>query len=200
MREFGRAPGCICNVLAVLGDGEESIRATFSAAVDLADAGNARLTLVKTCEEGRAYVWIAPFAVGAAYMPPALDSPDDAARLLARVTEEVPDRMPVTTLVLTADTQGSLLRLLRDGRFGAVVADADLLSRCRRLRRYLCGEQIQTVLIRSGCAPAESDQLASASLTTRSAEVSTSASAASNLSRLTGSSSYLRRVRPKPAR
>ena len=147
MREFGRAPRCICNVLAVLGEGEESIQATFRAAVDLAEAGNARLTLVKTCEPGRAYVWIAPFAVGAAYMPPELESPDDAARVLARVAEDVPDSIPVTTLVLTADTQASLLRLLTQRHFGAIVADADLFSRWWRLRRQLRREDLETVLV-----------------------------------------------------
>ena len=147
MEEFGRAPGCICNVLAVLGDGEESIRATFRAAVELADAGNARLTLVKTCEPGRAYVWIAPFAVGAAYMPPELESPDEAARLLSRVAEEVPESIPVTTLVLTADTQASLLKLLRERHFGAIVADADLFSSWWRLRRQLRREHLETVLV-----------------------------------------------------
>ena len=44
----------------------------------------ARLTLVKTCAAGRAYVWVAPFAVGGAYLPPELDSPEEAGRILAQ--------------------------------------------------------------------------------------------------------------------
>lgn len=199
MRECGRAPVCICNVLAVIGDGEESIRATLAAAVELAEVANARLTLVKACEQGGTYVWIAPFAVGAAYMPPPLESPEDASRLLARVAEDVPASIPLTTLVLTADPQTSLLRLLRAGNFGAIVADGDLLSHWWRLRRHLRHEQLRTVLIRGGRASA-GDQAVRGSRTTRSADVSTSASATRSRSRSTGSSSYLSRVRPKPAR
>jgi hypothetical protein len=139
-------------VLAVLGDGEESMQATFRAAVELAESTNARLTLAKTCEQGRAYVWIAPFAVGAAYLPPEIESPDEAARLLAQVVEQVPDSMSVTTLVLTSDSQACLLKLLRERHFGAIVAEADLLSRWRRLRRQVRSEQLQIVLIKGGCA------------------------------------------------
>lgn len=147
MEEFGRAPRCICNVLAVLGDAEESMWAAFHAAVELAHTANARLTLVKTCEPGRAYVWVAPFAVGSAYTPPELESPEDAARKLCCVADQVPDSMPVTTLVLTQDTQASLLKLLEQGHFGAVVADRELLSRCRRLRRLLERQRVYTVIV-----------------------------------------------------
>jgi hypothetical protein len=132
-------------VLAVLGDGEESMWATFHAAVDLADAAHARLTLVKTCEQGRSYVWIAPFAVGSAYLPPDVESPDEAAQMLARVAEHVPRSIPVTTLVLTAGTRAGLLRVLRAGHFGAIVAEEGLLSHCRGLRRQLRQDGILTV-------------------------------------------------------
>jgi hypothetical protein len=138
-------------VLAVLGDGEESMQATFGAAVELAEYANARLTLAKTCEQGRAYVWIAPFAVGAAYLPSEVESPDEAARLLARIVEQVPDSIPVTTLVLTSDSQACVLKLLRERHFGAIVADAGLLSRWRRLRREVEREHLQTVLVEGAC-------------------------------------------------
>jgi hypothetical protein len=139
-------------VLAVLSDGEESMAATLREAVALAAAGNARLTLVKTCEQGRAYVWVAPFAVGSAYLPAELESPDEAAQVLSRFADQVPQAIPVTTLVLTKDTQDSLLMLLSQAHFGAIVAGADLLSHCRRLRRQLCREQLHTILITSDCA------------------------------------------------
>lgn len=145
MKEFGRTPGCICNVLAVLSDDEESMSATLRKAVELADAHNARLTLVKTCEQGRAYVWVAPFAVGSAYLPPELESPEQAAHVLSRLADQVPASIPVTLLVLTKGTQESLLTLLRKAQFGAVVADADLLTHCWRLRRWLRGEQLYIV-------------------------------------------------------
>ncbi len=129
------------------------MRATFRAAVDLADRANARLTLVKTCDEGRAYVWVAPFAVGAAYLPPEFESPDEAARLLAQLAEEVPGSIPLTTLVLTCDAQRLMLKLLCERHFGAVVAEKDQLARWRRVRRQLQREHVQTVLISGDCPP-----------------------------------------------
>ncbi|HEX3616644.1 MAG TPA: hypothetical protein VHU61_08905 [Solirubrobacteraceae bacterium] len=152
MEEFERAPGCLCNVLAVLGDGEEAMQATCRAAIELAESSNARLTLVRTCEPGRSYVWIAPFAVGAAYLPPEVESPDEAARQLACFAEQVPSSIPVTTMVLTSDSQACLLKLLHERHFGAIVAEAALLSRWRRLRRQLRDAQLQMVLIRGECA------------------------------------------------
>jgi hypothetical protein len=151
MEEFVRTPGCICNVLAVLGDGEDSMRATCRAAIEIAESSNARLTLVRTCEPGRSYVWIAPFAVGAAYLPPEVESPDQAARELAQFVDLVPESIPVTTLVLTSDSQACLLKLLHERHFGVVVTDASLMHRWRRLRRELRREQLQTVLIRGEC-------------------------------------------------
>lgn len=146
----------MCNVLGVLGDAEDRAWAILNAAIALADAENARLTLVKTCDGGRSFVWVTPFAYGGAYVPPPLDSPADAARLLARVAEFVPGTIPVTTLVLGPDTQRSLLRLLRAGNFGAVVADQQLLSHCRRLRRELLREGIREVPVALE-APADPD-------------------------------------------
>jgi hypothetical protein len=138
-------------VLAILGDGEDSMQATCRAAIDLAESTNARLTVVRTCEQGRAYVWIAPFAVGAAYLPPEVESPEEAARQLARFVDQVPNSIPVTTLVLTSDTQTCLLKLLGERHFGAIVADASLLSRWRRLRREVEREHLQTVLVEGAC-------------------------------------------------
>lgn len=127
------------------------MRATCRAAIDLAESTNARLTLVRTCEPGRAYVWIAPFAVGAAYLPPEVESPEAAARQLARLVDQIPSSIPVTTLMLTSDTQACLLKLLHERHFGAIVADADLLSRWRRLRHEVEREGLQTVLITGAC-------------------------------------------------
>jgi hypothetical protein len=152
----------MCNVLGVLGDGEDQAWAILNAAIALADAENARLTLVKTCDGGRSYVWVTPFAYGGAYVPPPLDSPTDAARLLARVAEFVPGTIPVTTLVLGPDTQRSLVRLLRAGNYGAVVADKQLLSHCRRLRRELQRESIREVPVTlAGPVQPQADPVAS---------------------------------------
>jgi hypothetical protein len=151
----------MCNVLGVFGDGEDQTWATLNASIALADAENARLTLVKTCDGGRSYVWITPFAYGGAYVPPPLDSPADAARLLARVAEFVPGTIPLTTLVLGPDTQRSLVRLLRAGNFGALVADRQLLLHCRRLRRELRREGIREVPVVIGVpAPPNPDPVA----------------------------------------
>lgn len=118
---------------------------TFRTAVALADESRARLTLVKTCAPGRAYVWVAPFAVGGAYLSPELDSPEEAGRILVRATEQVPESIPVTTLVLGADTQDALRKLLQTGNYDALVAEASLLTHCRRLRRQLGRDGVLTI-------------------------------------------------------
>jgi hypothetical protein len=140
----------MCNVLAVLSDERDQIRETFNTAVALADAENARLTLAKTCEYGNSYVWISPFGVGGAYLPQPSDSPETAAGMLARVAEFVPSWIPVTTVVLEHSTQRSLMKLLCDGQYGAVVADAKLFGRCRRLSRRLKHEEILAVAVKTG--------------------------------------------------
>lgn len=135
----------MCNVIGVLGDNEDQMWETFNAAVALAESEHARLTLAKTCDDGRAYVWVTPFAFGGVYVPPPLDSPADASRALARVVESVPDCIPVTTLVLGTDTQRSLVQLLHGGQYGALVADADLIKHARKLRRELRRNEIRCV-------------------------------------------------------
>lgn len=148
VKEFGRTPGgCVCNVLAVLSDGEESMRATLETAVELAERTNARLTLVKTCEHGRSYVWVAPFAVGAAYLPPENDSPETACRVLSRLVEQVPSSIPVTMHVLPEDSQTALLKMLAERHFGAVVVDRDQLFHWGRVRRRLRREPLATILV-----------------------------------------------------
>lgn len=123
------------------------MRATLAAAIELAETSNSRLTLVKTCESGRAYVWVAPFAVGAAYLPPELESPDEACKVLSRLVAEVPESIPVTMHVLTSDSQTSLLKILGERHFGAVVIDADQLALWGRVRRRLRREQLEVVLV-----------------------------------------------------
>ncbi len=137
----------MCNVIGVLGDQEQQMWKTFDAAVGLAQCEHARLTLVKTCEEPPAHVWVTPFAVGGAYAPLTTESPEDAARVLAAVAENVPDSMPVTTQVLGPDSQSSLLRLLCGGNYGALVASEDLIRHCRRLRRELQRSNIRAVSV-----------------------------------------------------
>jgi hypothetical protein len=148
VKEFGRTPGgCVGNVLAVLSDGEDSMRATLETAVELAERTNARLTLVKTCEHGRSYVWVAPFAVGAAYLPPENDSPETACKVLSRLVAQVPGSIPVTMHVLPEDSQTTLLKMLEQRHFGAVVVDKDQLFHWGRVRRRLRHEPLATVLV-----------------------------------------------------
>ena len=109
----------MCNVIGVLGDDEDEVWDTFRTAVDLADVERSRLTLAKTCDDGRSYVWVTPFGFGGAYVPPPLDSPYEAERRLARIAESVPDSIPVTTHVLGPNTQESLVKLLRSGHYNA---------------------------------------------------------------------------------
>jgi hypothetical protein len=127
----------MCNVLGVLDDDEELMWDTLDAAIQLADAEHARLTLSKTCEPGRTYFWLCPFAAGGIYLPPAQDSPEEAGRVLARLAEFVPEWIPLTTLVLGANTSGELRKLVRKGQYGAIVAPESLLSRRSLLSREL---------------------------------------------------------------
>ncbi len=140
----------MCNVIGVLGDHEEQMWETFSLAVDLAEREHARLTLVKTCDDAHTYVWVTPFALGGGYVPPTIESPDRAAKILAGVAAQVPDSIPLTTVLLGPDTQKSLLKLLREGHYGALVATDDLIRRCRRLRRQLQDDEIRTVSVTLG--------------------------------------------------
>jgi hypothetical protein len=142
----------MCNVIGVLGDDEDEVWDTFKAAVDLADVERSRLTLAKTCDDGRSYVWVTPFAFGGAYVPPPLDSPYEAERILARIAEYVPDSIPVTTHVLGSNTQESLVKLLRCGHYNALVASQDLLGHCRRLRRELRRQEIETITVPRTCS------------------------------------------------
>ncbi len=73
---------------------------------------------------------LAPFAAGGAYLPPEMDSPEEAGRILSSLAEQVPNSIPLTMLVLGSDTQASILQLLRSGCYDAVVAERDLLSHC----------------------------------------------------------------------
>jgi hypothetical protein len=149
----------MCNVIGVLGDDEDEVWDTFRTAVDLADVERARLTLTKTCDDGRSYVWVTPFAFGGAYVPPPLDSPYEAERILARIAEFVPGSIPVTTHVLGPNTQEALVKLLRSGHYNALVASQDLLGHCRRLRRELRRQEIQTITVRHVCSePGDDDQ------------------------------------------
>lgn len=154
-------------MLAVLGDGEDAMWKTLRTAVRLADAERARLTLVKTCPAGRAYVWCAPFAVGGAYLPPPVASPHEAERILARVAQLVPASTPVTMLVLGIDTQASLRKLLRSGDYGAVVAEPGLLSHCWRLRRQLRRDQVETIFVTPGCETRDAGTIAVHSASSR---------------------------------
>lgn len=135
----------MCDVLGVLEDTEEQVWATFAAAVELAEAENARLTLAKTTDEGRSYMWLSPFAFGGAYVPPSIGADADAECLLARAAELVPVWLPVTTLMLGRDNQGALRKLIRDGRFGAVVAGPHLYGHCPRFASDLRRAGIRTV-------------------------------------------------------
>jgi len=128
---------CMRNVLALLEHDEERRWSTFQVAVDWAEQEHARLTLVTGVDRPQAYTWCAGFGAGGIYLPPEND-PDEIARRLARAAEFVPADIPVTTMLLSADAERDLKRLIRSGTFDALVADAHRLRHSRRLRRE-CG-------------------------------------------------------------
>ena len=146
----------MCNVIGLLEDNEEQMWSTVEAAVALADAENARLTLAKTCEPGRWLDWMSPFGCGGAFVPPHFDSPDAAARLLAQAAESVPAWIPVTTVLLGADTRKSLRTVLQRYPSGAVVTGPKLLARCRLLGRDLRRMDIQVTTVEPKPQPAAS--------------------------------------------
>jgi hypothetical protein len=135
------------NVLGVLEDQKDRLWSTFEAAVELADTERARLTLVKTYEPPRCYMWCGPFAVGGLCVPPDCEPEVDAGRLLARAAEFVPMEIPVTTMLLGLETQRELRRLVQSGAYDAVVASEPLLRRSRRLRRECRRDCIQTFAV-----------------------------------------------------
>jgi hypothetical protein len=143
------------NVLAVVGDDSTQTRATLETAIGLADRENARLTLAKTCVSPTAGVWAVPFGSGVAYVDPSRESPEDACRAVARIAQDIPRGIPVTTLVLNHATQKALVKLVSGGHFGAVVAEAGLFSRCGRLRRLLAQEDVLAVPVPLGAAAPE---------------------------------------------
>lgn len=136
----------LCNVLGVLEEGDQ-LWTTFDAAVDLAGAGNARLTLAKTTDAGQYYMWLSPFAFGGAYLPPPLDALTEAKRLLAQASELVPEWLPVTTVLLKPDTQDALLKLIRGGRYDLLVFGPKLRQECPLLVRVLDRSGIGSVCL-----------------------------------------------------
>jgi hypothetical protein len=135
----------MCNVLAVISERSPYTEATLRTAVELADRENARLTIARTCHSAAPYVWVTPFGSGAAYVDPEAESPEQACRAVALIARTVPDWIPVTTLVLDQSTEKGLVKLISGGQIGAVVAEAGLFSRCKRLRRLLAVEDVMSV-------------------------------------------------------
>jgi hypothetical protein len=141
------------NVVGVLEDEPDRLWSTFASAVELADRERARLTLVKTLETGRAYVWCVPFGAGSVYLPPDEDPGVHAGRLLARAAEFVPMEIPVTTLVLGLDTERDLRRLISRGDYDAVVANERFLRHRRKLRRDCRRAVVEIVAVAATVRP-----------------------------------------------
>lgn len=126
----------VCSVLAVLGN-DDQLWTTLDAAVNLADAEHARLTLAMTTGSGEYYMWLSPFAFGGAYLPPPLYGAIEAERLLARAVRLVPAWLPVTTRLVDAPTQNALLEFILRGHHDVLVAGPQLFVRYPTLARDL---------------------------------------------------------------
>ncbi len=135
------------HVLGVLEDRERCLSSAFERAVALAESERARLTLVKTTDPGRIVRWLSPFVVGSLYVPSSVDPQTACGHLLARAAEFVPRDIPLTTLLLTENTQRALQKLVRDGRYDALVATAALLAHCPKLTRDLRRLGIRAVAV-----------------------------------------------------
>ena len=139
------------NVLGVLEDPDDRLWSTFAAAVALADAERARLTLVKTYTAGHLCMWCGPFAAGGIYVPPDSEDPQaTAGRALARAAEFVPMEIPVTTMVLGLETERELRRLVERGAYDALVASDELWRHSRRLRRECQRDGVEIVGVTPG--------------------------------------------------
>jgi len=137
----------MCNVVAVLEQCEKQHLSTFETAVELADRQNARLTLVKTCESTRGFVWLNACAIGTLAAPLQLNLSEVAARQLALVAETVPSWIPLTTLLLGNNTQKSLSSFLDRYLCDALVIGPNLLVRRRRLRQDLQDRGLQVLVV-----------------------------------------------------
>lgn len=138
------------HILGVL-DGDEAVLwKTFDRAVLVAEAGRARLTLVKSIDRGWLMQWFVSAALeGPAVSMPYLDFETIAAHQLARVAEFVPSSIPLTTRLLGWRTGPALCELIRTGRFDAFVATDRLLARNGRVVRELSRFGVQTVTVSS---------------------------------------------------
>jgi hypothetical protein len=122
-------------VIALLDGHAEQFHDTLDRAVEIAAAEHARLTLAKTTSAG----WLAGCTCGfpIATALPLVDLQEHARESLARAAELVPQSLSLTTVLLAADTHGSLCKLLDRGNYDLLVATEPFLHRHRRLRRAL---------------------------------------------------------------
>jgi hypothetical protein len=126
------------HVLALLHDNEQEMWDVLERAVDLAEMERARLTLAKTTDPGRLVRWFGPLTPLCRLAP--IAEPDlarIAGRRLAKLAETVPASTPLCTVLLTADTTGSLRQVAQRAPFDLVVVSSTQLAHGVKLRREL---------------------------------------------------------------
>jgi hypothetical protein len=137
----------------VLESDEERLWAVLDRAVALAEAEGAHLTLAKTSDPGRILRRMGPLVKLPAVISSAKpETQGAAADRLARAAEFVPGSVPMTTLMLAADTRSALGELVCSGPYDVVVATAGLLGRYRKLTRELHRRGVCALGVPTACA------------------------------------------------
>jgi hypothetical protein len=153
------------HVLVLLDDDEQAMGTVLERAIEIAEVERARLTIAKTTDPGRMVRWFAPMATASRaglVVEPDMQSP---CCMLDRATAAVPASLPVTRVLLGADTARALRRLAETATFDLVVMREGFAARHRAVRRGLSRLNLSTLLVctrRSDAAeqPAGSSQSA----------------------------------------
>lgn len=152
------------HVLAVIVDREDLIERTLAVAIGLADNGRARLSVVKTCDAGTVFACFGPLGMHATLAPPDPCTREMAGRMLARLVNDVPGNIPVSTVVLGPQTQEGLRRFLRAGAHDVIVAPADLLATCPKLARDAASSNTRIVRVTAETTGPEPETIATSEL------------------------------------
>src|SRR5690348_2585638 len=124
-----------CNILVSVDSSAHAQRA-LGEAIDIARAGNARLTLLTAVNPPPA--WAASSIAAGAAAVSALDLEREAIDVMRQAVERVPDEVPVTTLISRKPIRSALMKAVTCGEY-------DLLVMGSRGRRALAASLLGSV-------------------------------------------------------
>ena len=117
-------------------DGSPHAQRALEEAIDIARAGNGRLTILTAVAQPPA--WCAGSIAAGAAAVSALDLEREAVQVMRRAVGRVPDDLPVTTQISRRPIRSALMKTLRSG-------DYDLLVMGSRGRRALAASLLGSV-------------------------------------------------------